>query len=174
MGFEEAPDLSRPIDVYFKKQEECQRLAADGEIPISEAEMVMQVQTHLGATGLINTKYLAWKKKDAVERKWVTAKKYFRAAISDVQELYNLTTVKAGLTSNAVVADKNTEQQVREEMTEKFGESFDTLAMAATAKNDAIESLIKTISKLASNNSELTATTKKLTNQLERDLVKNR
>ena len=43
--FEEPPDLSRPIDIYFKKQEECQRLAADGEIPISEAKMVMQVQT---------------------------------------------------------------------------------------------------------------------------------
>ena len=45
--FEEPPDLSRPIDVYFKKQEECQSLAADVEIPISEAKMVMQVQTHL-------------------------------------------------------------------------------------------------------------------------------
>ena len=41
--FEAPPDLSRPIGVYFKKQEECQRLAADGEFPISEAEMVMQV-----------------------------------------------------------------------------------------------------------------------------------
>ena len=53
--FEAPPDLSRPIDVYFRKQEECQRLAADGEIPISEAEMVLQVQTYLGSTGLVNT-----------------------------------------------------------------------------------------------------------------------
>ena len=36
--FEAPPDLSRPIDVYFCKQEECQRLAADGKIPISEAD----------------------------------------------------------------------------------------------------------------------------------------
>ena len=57
--FEAPTDLSRPIDVYFKKQEECQRLVAYGKIAISEAEMVMQVQTHLGATGIINTKYLA-------------------------------------------------------------------------------------------------------------------
>ena len=54
--FEAPPDLSRPINVYFRKQEECQRLAADGKIPISEAEMVLQVQTHLGATGIIKTK----------------------------------------------------------------------------------------------------------------------
>ena len=114
--------------------------------------MVMQVQTHLGATRLINTKYLAWKKKAVVERKWAPAKKYFRAEISDVEELNKLTTGEAGLTANAVVADKNTEQQVLEEMAEKLGESFDTLAMAATAKNDTIEGLVKTISKLASTN----------------------
>ena len=76
--------------------------------------MVMQMQTHLGATGLINTKYLAWKKKSAVEHKWAPANKYFRAAISDVEELNKLTTGKTGLTSSAVVADNNTEQQVHE------------------------------------------------------------
>ena len=82
--FEEPPDLSRPIDVYFKNQEECQSLSADGEIPISEAEMVIQVHTHLGATGLINNKYLVWKKKAAVECKWAPAKKYFRAEVRNV------------------------------------------------------------------------------------------
>ena len=157
----------------FKKQEECQRLAADGEIPISEAEMVMQVQTQLGATVLVNTKYLAWKKKAAAERKWAPAKKCFRAAISDVEELSKLTTGEAGLTENAAVANKSTEQQVREEIAEKLGESFDTLAMAATAKNDTIESLVKTISELTNTNSALTATIKKLANQLERAQSKN-
>ena len=63
------PDLSRPINVYLRKQEECQRLAANGKIPISKAEMVLQVQTHLGTTGVVNTKYLAWKKKAAAELK---------------------------------------------------------------------------------------------------------
>ena len=110
----EPPDFSRPIDVYFQKKEECQRLAADGKIPISEAEMVLQVQTHLGATGLVNTKYLSWKNKAAVDRKWDPAKKYFRAALSDVEKLSKLTTGEAGLTSNAAVANKSTEQQVRE------------------------------------------------------------
>ena len=44
--------------------------------------------------------------------------------------------------------------------------------MAATKKNDTIKILIKTISNITSNNSELTAIIKKLTNQLERDLSK--
>ena len=40
--------------------------------------------------------------------------------------------------------------------------------MAATAKNDTIESLVKTISELTTTNSAITATIKKLANQLER------
>ena len=102
------------------------------------------------------------------------AKKYFRAEISNVEDLRKLTASEAGLAANAEVANKSTEQQVREEMAEKLIESFDTLAMAATAKNNTIESMIKTIIKLTSTNLELTATIKKLANQLERAQSKNR
>ena len=45
--------------------------------------------------------------------------------------------------------------------------------MAATAKNDTIESLVKTISELTTTNSALTATIKKLANQLERSQSKS-
>ena len=46
--------------------------------------------------------------------------------------------------------------------------------MAATAKNDTIEILIKTIIELTNTKSALTATIKKLANQLERAQIKNR
>ena len=75
--------------------------------------MVLQGQTHLGATGIVNTKYLTWKKKAVADCKWAPAKKYFRAALSNVKELSKLTTGEAGLTANAAVAIKSTEQQVR-------------------------------------------------------------
>ena len=130
--------------------------------------MVLQVQTHLGATGIVNTIYLVWEKKAAADRKWDPAKKYFCAALRDFEELSKLTTGEAGLTENAAVANKSTEQQVREEIAEKLGESFDTLAMATTAKNDTIEILVKTIREPTTTNSALTATFKKITNQLER------
>jgi hypothetical protein len=41
--YAEAPDLSKPIDVYFRKQEKCQKLSADGGNPISEVDMVLQL-----------------------------------------------------------------------------------------------------------------------------------
>ena len=109
----------------------------------------------------------------AAEHKWAPAKTYFCAAISDVEDMRKLTTGEAGLKANAAVADKSIEEQVREEIAEKLGESFDTLAMAATAKNDTTESLIKIISKLTNTISALTATIKKLANQLERAQSKN-
>ena len=56
--FEEAQDFTRPIDTYYNRIEDFQKLAADGEVPITEAEMVVQLQTHLGATGMINGNYL--------------------------------------------------------------------------------------------------------------------
>ena len=56
--FKEPPDLTRLIDVYFMKQKEFQRLAADSEVTISKAEMVLQIQTHFCATGMISSKYL--------------------------------------------------------------------------------------------------------------------
>ena len=61
--FEEAPHLTRTIDTYYKRMEDFQKLAANGEVLITEAEMVVQLQTHLGATGMMNDKYLKWKVK---------------------------------------------------------------------------------------------------------------
>ena len=66
--------------------------------------MIMQVQTHLGATGTVNNKYLTWKKKAAVEHKWAPKKKHFCAVISEVEKLNKLTTGKASL---AAIAARN-------------------------------------------------------------------
>ena len=46
--FREAPDLDVPIDKYFAKQEECQKLVVDTDNPINDAAMVLQLTQHLG------------------------------------------------------------------------------------------------------------------------------
>jgi hypothetical protein len=166
--------LTRPIDTYFRKMEDCQKLADDDEVPISEAEMVLQLQTHIGATGLVNSRYLKWKKKPLASRTWPLAKTEFRDALSDVGVINKLTTAEAGLTANSAVnRRKTTEASVRAEMQRDLGESFDTLACAATIKSDTMDALSKSLSevtaangKLASANADLTATIVRLTNQL--------
>ena len=42
--YTEAPDLSKLINVYFRKQKKCTQIAADNDVPISKAYMVLQFQ----------------------------------------------------------------------------------------------------------------------------------
>jgi len=53
--FEKEPDMSVPLDVYYKKQERCQQIAIDGKVPISEEEMVLLLQIHMGQSGMVNS-----------------------------------------------------------------------------------------------------------------------
>ena len=101
--FEEAPDFTRPIDIYYKRMEDFQKLVTDGEVPITEAKMVVQLQTHLGATGMMNGKYLKWKSKPLHNRGWKPAKIWFRNALNDVDAINKLTAGEAGLTANAAI-----------------------------------------------------------------------
>ena len=84
-----------PLDVYLKKQEDFQKLKADGEVPISETDIILQLQTHVGSTGMINTKYATWKNKSLTDRGWKDGKNYFRAALKDVSNITKLTTSKS-------------------------------------------------------------------------------
>ena len=49
--FAEPPDMDLPIDKYFTKKEECRLLASDSDNPITDATMVLQLTTHMSATG---------------------------------------------------------------------------------------------------------------------------
>ena len=113
-------------------------MEADNEVPINESDMVLQLQTHVGSTGMINAKYATWKKKSITDCGWKDAKKYFRAALKDVSEITRLTTSDSGLTANSTVQKEKMEDKIREEIVEKFGGSFDTLALATTVKSDTI------------------------------------
>ena len=113
-------------------------------------------------------------KKSLTDRDWKDAKKYFRAALKDVLEMTRLTTSESGLTANSTVNKDNMQDKIREEIVEKFGESFDTLALAETVKRDTIEALAESISDLTKAkialtkaNTDLASTNKKLTTQLE-------
>ena len=106
--FEEPPDPTLPIDVYFMKQEEFQKLAADSKVTISKAKMVLKMQTHLGATGMISSKYLMWKKMSRANRNCKDRKKDFRTALRYVEDINKLATGESGLTSNNYINKQST------------------------------------------------------------------
>ena len=72
--------------------------------------------------------------------------------------------------ANAATRQKNSEasveQKVREEIAEKLGESFETLACAATVKSETMDSHAKIIATLSSTNAELVVTNKRIVAQL--------
>ena len=92
--------------------EDCQKLADNNEVPITEAEMVVQLQTHLDAMGMMNRKYLKWKSKPLHNRGWKPAKIWFRDALNNMEEIKKLTAGKAGLTANADVKRSNAESLI--------------------------------------------------------------
>ena len=123
---------------------------------------------------MMNSKHLKLKAKPLKNRGWKPAKIWFRDALNNVEAIYKLTAVEAGLTANAAVGRSNSESLIRQEIQQDFGESFETLPMAVMAKNETLDSLTRSISdltatkaKLTGSNTELSVAVKKLTNQLE-------
>ena len=116
-------------------------MAADGKVTINEADMVMQLQTHVGSPGMINAKYATWKKKSLTECGWKDGKNYIHATLKDVLEITRLTTSESGSTANSTVKKENMEDKIHEYIVEKFGESFNTFTLAATMNSDTIEHL---------------------------------
>ena len=164
--FDEDPDLSQPIDVYFKKQERCKQISVDGGVTISEKDMVVKMQLHMGKTGLVSNEYTTWCAKAATDRTWTNAKKHFRKALKDQKKISQMTSAAAGLSVNATMKTKARED-AKAKISEQLGVSFDNLAMAAQAKAETIDDLTKSVAMLTAANDRLTKTNQDLVEQVK-------
>ena len=91
---------------------------------------------------------------------------WFRDALADTEQINNLSTGEADLAANAAVAKEKAAEEVRHQIAEQLGDAFDNLVMAATAKNDTINQLTKSIG-------QLTATNTTQNKRIEELLVEN-
>ena len=166
--FAEPPDLAMPIDVYYAKQEECQRQAEASEDPIRDSDMVRMLQKHMGDSGTLTKKKIKFDKKPRADRTWANGKEFYREALEDIEEAAKCAGTKEFLANSATAPEsrESVVNEVRSEMAEKMGESFDALAMAAEASKATYEEQAHTIATLTASNAELTATVKKLTNMI--------
>ena len=163
--FNESPDLSLPIDVYFEKQEECQRQAKDTEHPIQDKTMVLKLQEHMGESVTLTKKKIKFAKKPKQDQTWANGKDFYRDAIEDLKEAAKCAGTDTKFFANAAPREA-AEDKVRQEMVDRMGESFDTLAMAAEASKETYEEQARTIAALTKTNGELSATNKKLTEKI--------
>ena len=100
--------------------------------------MALMLTTHMGATDHVNKPYVRFKKLTVLNRTWAKGKKWFRDALAENEDTEKAMGEDAGIYANAATRHKNSEasaeQRAREEIAEKLGESFETLACAATVK----------------------------------------
>ena len=104
--FAELPDLSVPIDVYFEKQEECQRQAEGSDDLIKDGDMVRMLQKHMGDSRTLTKKRVKSDKRDKAEKTWLHKKEFYRSALEDLEKEAKCAGAREFLT-NSIAAVKD-------------------------------------------------------------------
>ena len=125
----------------------------------------------MGKSGMVNSAYTKWRRKAAVDRQWAAGKIFFRQAIKEAGNITKLAGESEFSANSLTQMKQNTQNAVREEMVDQMGEAFDNLAMAATAKQNTLDSMAKSIADLTDANSRLTKANQTLTQQLQKALA---
>ena len=132
--------------------------------------MVQKLTTHMGKTGLIGSDNYKFKQQQPADKTWKKAKKWYRDTLAKLKSINDEAGLQTAFTANNVMLKTVVEEQAEADISRKLGESFDTLAMAATTKSEihdsqagAIATLAATNATLVTTNATLTAKMKKLT-----------
>eukprot|EP00957_Ditylum_brightwellii_P025965 1963444-Ditylum_brightwellii.AAC.1 len=109
--------------------------------PISNTQLAVKGQLHVGQTGLFKEKYLTWKHRAITTKTWNDFKTYWNREFSNYETFNKLTSCETGFGANAAV------KQAQSNMN-KLEEAMDNLAYAATTINNVLGQLTVTNSKL--------------------------
>ena len=175
--FEEPPDMSRPVDKYYARQERCKRLLIDTEAPITEADMVLLLTRHMGKVAGLAKQSVKFRKRPSAQKTWKLAKEFFRQALEDVEAESRAAGIEPDFLANATIVTKTraeeeqkardeAEQKARDDIAAKMSGSFDALVSAAVAKAETIDANAATIASLTKSIAQLTAANQSLTAQL--------
>ena len=156
--FAEPPDMDLPLDKYFTKQEECRLLASDSDNPITNATMVLQLTTHMSATGIINRSVTRFKRQGKPEKTWMKGKTWFRRDLKTISDESKGAGIEPGYQANMSIKNPSPQDEARNDVAAGMRESFGQLAQAAVAKLDTIDAHAATIAALSKTIAELTST----------------
>ena len=79
--FRSEPEWGKPIDRYFKRQQECQTVMEDSNVPIKDPIMVDQMVQHFAERGIIKNSRQKWERylhDNLGENIWEDSKKWHR------------------------------------------------------------------------------------------------
>lgn len=147
-----AMDSTQPIDMYFKRIDDCIQYAADGNVPFT-AHQILQTTYHAVSTsGQYSEACKEWRRRPAATKTWALFKTFFAAEYHDLKEQQRLNVNQSQFHSANNTID--------------ITHALDNLAMAATTDRDIVAQLTAT-------NHALTNANKTLTEQLKQALTTN-
>lgn len=146
----EPMDPSVPIDLFFKRIDECIELASDAENPYSEKQVLQSAFFAVSASGLYTEACRKWKKRADNTKTWNAFKVYFAAEYHELKEQNELSAAHSGFhAANAVLTQEPPQATITD--------ALDHLALATSNDRSIIEKLTTTNAELVSNNAKLTA-----------------
>ena len=119
--FNEPPDMDLPIDAYFSKQEECQEIAEDSDIKITDEMVVQKLTTHMGKMGLIGSSNYKFKQQQPADKTWKKAKKWYQEALLKFKSINEEAGLQTAFLANNVTLKTEAEEQTKAEISWKPG-----------------------------------------------------
>ena len=142
--FHTPPDWSKEIDTYYFKQQECQEIMEDTDIPITDAMMVHELVLHVAKSVIVpraRKKGASHIKKNRGDNNWKQAKIWFRQKIKDVCQAKKDVGQEGGTAFQAMASKTRDEikAEIREEIMEELSPAMDGMAMAAAARSNSAD-----------------------------------
>ena len=143
------------------------KIAEDLTIKIMDEMMAQKLTTHMGKTGLIGSDNYKFKQQQPANTTWKKAKKWYREALAKLKSINEEAGLQTAFSASNGTIKSEAQAEAKAEISRKLGESFDTLAIAATAKADIHDSQVGAIATLTATNATLVETNATLTAEVK-------
>jgi uncharacterized protein (DUF433 family) len=146
-------DSTQPIDLDFKRIDDCIQYADDGQVPFTIDQILQTTYHAVSTSGYYSEACTEWHRCPPNQKTWALFKQFFAAEYHDLkeQQCLNVTQSNFHHANHAV------------ELMADISTALDNLAMAATTDQDIVAQLTQA-------NQALTAANWALTNQLQQAL----
>ena len=113
-------------------------IAEDSDIKITDKMMVQKLTTHMGKTGLIGISNYKFKQQQPANKTWEKAKKWCREALAKLKSINEEAGLQTTFSASNVTIKSEAQAEAKAEIS--LGESFNVLAMVATANAEIHDS----------------------------------
>ena len=147
---DEPLDNSAPIDVYFKRIDECAQFATDGEMAYTPEQILQTAYYAISASNLYTDACKEWRRKPHDEKTWLNFKTFFANEYHELKEQEQTTALTQGYHSANLADDQNDQNDTQ------LVEALQHLALAATTDKQTIAQLVEANAKLTDSVGKLT------------------